>query len=459
MTRNGLLYLIGAAIQGLAVLAVTPFATRLLGETEYGKVALAIVLTQTVATVLAAGFPQLILRDHQRGEDGVRDARVFVGIMIVGAMGAAALGAVAALLLLLAGSSATALTVLVVTVGSAGLTCVIACQSVFRATERPLAFATMAIASTLGAQLVGIGLSWFSRTAEAYLLGFMATLLGLAVVAVVVTRPVWPWHDLPRTRVATRTALTMLPHGVAMLVLLSGDTIIAGVFRGPTAVATYQPALLLGNVAFVAATAIYNAWGPAVYRRDPRTRWQWTGRSAVLFGLLLAGVGAVVTVVAPWAVAILTGPEFDRTTIVTLVSVLAWTAVPYILYLACSLALIEHGRTGRLAGVASVIAAVFVLGGGLAVAGSGLEALAVAKLVAYSLLFVATWRAASSDVPLRFVGWPAWVAGGVPILVVSAALVAPGTVVIVVALISLPLLAVTAWVQRARSSASAASNE
>jgi O-antigen/teichoic acid export membrane protein len=457
MTRNGLLYLIGAGVQGLAVLAVTPFATRLLGVTEYGKVALAVVLTQTLATVLAAGFPQLILRDHHRGDAGVRDARSLVGVMVTGAVLMALAGAAVSATIALAGSAQSALTVLAVTLGGAFLTCVIAGQSVYRATERPIAFVLMAISSTLGAQLVGIAAAAVRPRAEFYLAGFVGTLLVLAVFSVVATGPSWPWRDPARARTAARVGLTLLPHGAAMLILLSGDTVIAGLVNGPDASATYQPALLLGNVAFVAATAIYNAWGPMVYRREARTRWGWTGRSAVLFALLLATVGCGVTIVAPWAVPILVGPDFDRTTIVTLVSVLAWTAVPYIAYLACNLALIEHGRTGRLASIASVVAGAFVVAGAVAVETTGLEALAAVKVVAYSLLFVATWRGVIPDATLRFRGWPAWVSVAVPVSVIVVALVAEKAVVLV-ALVSLPVLAAAAWAQRARLSSPGRTN-
>ena len=55
---HSVVYLVGTALQGLGILLILPFATRLLGDAEYGKVATALVVIQMVGTIAAAGLPR-----------------------------------------------------------------------------------------------------------------------------------------------------------------------------------------------------------------------------------------------------------------------------------------------------------------------------------------------------------------------------------------------------------------
>ncbi len=451
MSRHGLTYFVGAALQGLAVLLVTPFATRVLGSDEYGRVAVAIVLIQMVATVLAAGFPQLILRDHQRGEEGQRSARVLVGLMMTGGALLAVLGAAVVLGLGAAGVVAP-LTPFAVVLGAAGLTCVIACQSLSRARERPFLFLILAVASTLGALLAGILAAARTPTATAFLTGYMVTLCLLAVVAALIARPIWPWRARGRVGALLGPALALVPHGAAMLILLSGDTVIAGATRGAGASADYQPALVLGNVTFVAATALYNAWGPAIYRRPPESRWSWMTSSAVELALGLVVVAAIVVATSVVTVPILAPGShgFDVETIRRLVGLLAWTAIPYIAYLGCSLVLIEHGRAGALATITTSVAVVFVGAGVAASALLGLDALALVKLGSYVLLAGIALAVARRWEPVRFRGSAALVAAGVPALCVALiAARAPQVLVTVVVALSAVVAAAVAFRRRA----------
>ena len=80
---HSVVYLVGTALQGLGVLLVLPFATRVLGATEFGRVATGLVVVQMVGTLAAAGLPQVILREHHRGTEGPRAARALAGTMIL----------------------------------------------------------------------------------------------------------------------------------------------------------------------------------------------------------------------------------------------------------------------------------------------------------------------------------------------------------------------------------------
>ena len=52
---HSVVYLVGTALQGLGVLLVLPFATRVLGAAEFGRVATGLVIVQMVGTIAAAG--------------------------------------------------------------------------------------------------------------------------------------------------------------------------------------------------------------------------------------------------------------------------------------------------------------------------------------------------------------------------------------------------------------------
>ncbi|WP_147463451.1 lipopolysaccharide biosynthesis protein [Cellulomonas triticagri] len=450
MSRHGLLYVLGAALQGLALLVATPFATRALGTGEYGRVAVALAVAQTLVSVLAAGFPQLVLRDWERGAEGRVDARVTVGLMVVGGIGIGVLGTVAVVVLWSAGVVADPVPALAVALGSGALTCIAACQAVLRADRRPLGFIVLATSSTLGAVLVGIGATWVAPTAGAYLSGYTAVLVLLGGASLVVSRPAWPWRERERTRRGLPPALALLPHGLAMVVLLSSDTILAGTFQGADGAGTYQPAIMLGNTVFTVATALFNAWGPAVYRQPAAVRWRWMGASAVLIAVVLAGGAVCLSVTTPWLVPLFVGPGFDHTTIETLVRVVVWMGVPYALYLGCSLVLIERGRTGTLATITVTTAVGFAGAGALAAAVVGLEGLAVVKVVAHTTLFAVTWVVASRLAPVPLRGWPGAVVAVVALVSIGTALSTGPQAGLGVLLAALPVLAVTALAQLRR---------
>lgn len=447
MSRHGLLYVLGAALQGMALLVATPFATRALGADEYGRVAIALALAQTLVSVLAAGFPQLILRDWARDTGSRTDARVTVGLMVIGGASIAVVGSSVVAVLATTGTISDPLPAYAVTLSAGSLTCVAACQAVLRAARRPLAFVILATTSTLGAVLAGIATTKVMPTAGAYLAGYAAVLLVLGAVSVLISQPVWPWRERDRARRNLPPALALVPHGLGMVVLLSSDTILAGGFLGAEGAGTYQPAIMLGNIVFTLASALFNAWGPAVYRQPAKVRWRWMGASAVLIALLLAGAAACLAVTARWVVPVFVGPDFDHDTIATLVGTVAWMGVAYVLYLGCSLVLVEHGRTGTLAAITVTTAVAFLATGAVAVHVFGLEGLALSKVGAHVVLFFATWRVARRFDLVPLGGWPTLVLALVGTAALGATVFGNPTVQTSLLLGALPVIAVAALAQ------------
>ncbi len=56
MVRHSAVYVGGTALQGLGVLIILPFATRLLGPAEFGRVAAGLVVVQCSALSPAPAF-------------------------------------------------------------------------------------------------------------------------------------------------------------------------------------------------------------------------------------------------------------------------------------------------------------------------------------------------------------------------------------------------------------------
>lgn len=403
---HSLAYVVGTAIQGVGVLLVVPFATRVLGVVEFGRVATALVAVQLVGTIAAAGLPQVVLREHHRGSDGPRAARALAGAMVAGAVG---LGLVGVLVVLGLGATGwvDAATWLPVAVAAAALTVVVSGQTLARARLRPLSFLLLAIASTVLAQLAGLLAARSNPTAPAFLTAYAVALAAAAVLALGVGRPLPPWAAPDRVRAGVRLAAPLLPQAAAMLGLLMGDVLLVRMLLGEAAAGGYQVALQLGNMPFVLAVAFFNAWSPLVLSHPTGERWRWTARTGTaLAAVVTIGAGGVAAL-APWLVGVLAGADFDRAPIAAAVAVITLTSGVYLVYLGSSLAVLDAERTGLLAWASVTALAVLVaLSAWWApqAGPDGLLAVAGAKAVAYAVLMGLTVWAGGRLSSLR---WPA----------------------------------------------------
>ncbi|GAB3875594.1 lipopolysaccharide biosynthesis protein [Terrabacter terrigena] len=409
---HSVIYLLGTALQGLGVLLVLPFATRLLGEVEYGKVATALVVVQMIGTVAAAGLPQVILREYHRGDDGPTAGRALAGTMVGLAVALGVLGVVLGVVLSAAGRVDLGQWCLVVA-ASAALTTVVAGQSLSRARLRPLHFLLLAIASTVVAHLSGLLAAQGDRSSRTYLTAYATALVVAAVLAVVVGRPLPPTAARDRVRAGVLLAAPLLPQAVAMLGLLMGDVLLANRLLGNGAAGNYQVALQLGNIPFVLAVALFNGWSPLVLSHPPERRWEWTRRTGTaLLAVVVVGAG-LVGATGIWLAHVVAGAEFDVGGIGATVAVLSLVAVLYMLYQGSALAVLDSEHTARLALAALTGLAVMVVVAVALPSDSGIVGIAVAKVAGYVVLaaitIVASWRTFH---------WPveAWLAVGVALV-------------------------------------------
>ncbi|HKX68356.1 MAG TPA: oligosaccharide flippase family protein [Intrasporangium sp.] len=419
-----ILYLVGTALQGLGILLILPFATRLLGEAEYGKVATALVVIQMVGTIAAAGLPQVILREYHRGADGPTAGRALAGTMTLLAVAVAVLGVVIGAVLAAAGRVDLREWSLVV-VASAALTTVVAGQSLSRARLRPLEFLALAVAATVIAHLAGLLAARGDRAGLTYLTAYTAALVLAAVLAIAIGRPLLPSAARQRTRAGVRLAAPLLPQALAMLGLLMGDVLLVNVLLGTPAAGAYQVALQLANIPFVLAVALFNAWGPLVLSHPVEDRWRWTARTGTSL-VVVVGVGAAgVALLGPWLVHLM-APGFPQRSMSVSLGIITIVSVAYMVYQGASLAVLDHEHTVRLA-LAAAIALVVLVAAAVWLNGpAGIAGVAAAKAVAYVVLMAVTVHAARTLTPLRFVPW-LWVAGAAAAALSLAGALLPST--------------------------------
>ena len=414
---HSVVYLVGTALQGLGVLLVLPFATRVLGPTEFGRVATGLVVVQMVGTIAAAGLPQVILREHHRGEEGPRVARALAGTMILLALGLGLLGLVVALVLSASGHADLA-EWLPLIVASVGLTTVVSGQTLMRARLQPWGFLALAVLATVGAQLAGVLAARTDASAGRYLTAYAAVVVLAAVLAVALGRPLPPTVERDRVRSGSRLAAPLLPQAVAMLGLLSGDVLLTRWLVGTAAAGEYQVALQIGNIPFVLSVALFNAWGPLVLSRPLADRWAWTARTgAALVAVVVIGAG-IVSGLSYWLAYVLAGEAFDVATIARTASLLCLVSVTYMVYQGSSLAVLDAERTGRLA-LNALIALGLLVGLALLVSGSGYLGIALAKVAAYATLMALTVAAGRRHLRWHREAWVAVAVAGVVALVTA----------------------------------------
>ena len=401
VAMHSLAYVGGAALQGLGILLIIPFATRLLGPAEFGRVATGLVVVQMVGTLAAAGLPQVIIREHHRGREGPRVARALAGTMVLLALAVGVAGAV--VLLVLSALTPVSLGVgAAVVVAAVALTIVVAAQSLMRAQLRPASFLALAVLATVVAQLAGLIAARGSRSAATYLAAYAGVLVVAAVVAVVIGRPLSPTVERDRTRAGIRLAAPLLPQAVAMLGLLMGDVLLARWLLGEAAAGGYQVALQLGNMPFVLSTALFNAWSPLVLSHPVDRRARFTARTGSVLTIVV-GLGALgVALLGPWLAAVMAPASFGHADLVRTLAWLVGVAVLYMLYQGGSLAVLDAERTGRLAWAALAALALLVLAA-LPLSAFGIAGIAVAKLLGYLVLVAATTGFAYRHSRLR---WP-----------------------------------------------------
>ncbi|GAA1352244.1 hypothetical protein [Falsarthrobacter nasiphocae] len=382
--RAPLLYLIGAAVQGLAAVFVQPFSIALFGGPRshgWETTAFAVSMMQIGLVVLSAGLPLAITRAWLEPDGGPAKARAINGFNGLFAL------AVAAVACAIGAAAGLEPSILAAIWSMGALAVVLAAQAQLRAETKPLHFVALAGGSSLVAHAAGlVSIVITGPSAAHYMVGFAIASTATALAAVALTRPSLPTREMGAVRIAVVAGLPLLPHSLAMILLSQGDVMLLKALAPPGESGVYLAASVfaLGPIAVLAG--LNNAWSPAIMKsvHEGQDAFEATVRGTLDRASLLAAGMAVAGSVLSWlGVLIIAGGSPDVTRVA---AVLPLVGIGYAVYLVMMSVLFARLATRSFAWLT---ASVVVVAGLLAVWPSShgdLVLVAYVKVLAFALL-------------------------------------------------------------------------
>ena len=327
---RGMLYVVIWSMQMIAAVVVSPVLAYTLPVAGFGSLSAAIALYQLLIVVTVLGLDQAL--EMQRVEDSDRTrAR---GLLAAGlAIDAVIVGCIA----LLAPFWAPALgfssfTLVLITLGwtapGAGVLLVL---SLLQAEARFARFATVSLISTVGSQVVGIGLLFaWERTPEVYALGGVVGQVTALTLGLAWTRPrlagLWDRETLLR---GLRLGLPLALTGLSSFLLTAGDRFIIQRMLGQEQVARYQVAFTVGNVVTLMLTFTNRAWLPRLKSiADDVARWRVIAASRDGVFSLVAWAVLGITVAAPSLLRVFAPSAYEQEHLVSVVALIGLAAFP-----------------------------------------------------------------------------------------------------------------------------------
>ena len=428
-------YMVLWVLQVAAAAAMTPLITRLLGLREFGGVALAMAVMQVLVVLAGCGLQVAIQRwfAHSHGEAAAS------GLLTLGIVVAVAVTAVAWATgswwgpLVGARGSSRAVQLAVLWAGTTAMTAV--CLALLRSQDRLRPYTVVTVLQSVVAGMSGVALLLAWRpTAEAFLLGHVATQALAAAVAMALTQPRrLRAADRALVRAGLRFGLPLVPAMLGGLLLGTADRFVVNAQLGSEAVARYQVAYNVGSLPMLVLLALDSSWLPRVFSvEDAQHREAVLATSRRALYRLLAPVMAGLSLGAPLILRLWAPPEFRPDDLVTVTAVVIVSAVPYAAALSATRGLLARSATGTVA-AAAVLATVANVGLTLLlVPGHGLLGAAVATFIAYALQHGLLLAASGSLLPERTPAfssvWPVVSGSAVALLAVLLPLDATGLV-------------------------------
>lgn len=343
--RQSLYYLLGAALQGTGALVVQPFSIRILSPEEWGRVGVSIVLLQIGQVVLSAGLPLAISRAYFDPSDGPSKARAIHGANII--LGTS-LAVTAALGYLAASPDRAGAAAFAWALAATGfLSVVVSSQALLRSQHRALPFVLLSGAASLGAHLGGLaGILVLGHTASVYLASFTFVMVITAVLSLILAKPSPPWRARAAVGAAFRLGLPVLPHSIAITLLLQGDSFLVQQFQGAASVGRYVSAAAFALGPFAVLSGLNNVWTTRIFEAAHGAQFSRRVRNIGReMALVAAGVGLCGTAAATLGMIVLKGNDHEAA---QLAKVLPGVAVGYALYLLGMSVLFALGRTKAL---------------------------------------------------------------------------------------------------------------
>ncbi|MDP5227254.1 MULTISPECIES: oligosaccharide flippase family protein [Arthrobacter] len=382
------LYLIAAVAQGAGPLLTQPFVQRLLAPDEWGRVAFNLSVVSISLIVILAGLPLVITRtffDPDRGHDKARSLAGF-GILQSLGLGAAA-AAVLAAWFGFKGTLGDELSLILALFAVGLLGAIQMCLAVLRAQKRAVAFVLLTIGAQTVGHLAGLAAVLFvDRSATAYLGAFTLVVAVTAVFSALLVRPERPFAFPGLVRDSTRSSLPLLPHSIALVLMLQGESFVLNAMHGPASYGVYGAMLPMALGPLSVVLALANVWETTLLARRgddsdgsiSRTQKEALGVSLAL--VLLGSTGAV------FAANILAHDLSSQQFAVA--RILPGVAVGYVIFLMATTQLVAVNRTRSMAIITPLVAAAQLGCLVLVSASENLMAVALVKVAGFAVLGV-----------------------------------------------------------------------
>ncbi|MEV7637675.1 lipopolysaccharide biosynthesis protein [Pseudarthrobacter enclensis] len=385
-SHHRLLYLIAAVAQGVGAVAVQPFAIRLLNPQQWGQVSFSLSFISIGLIALSAGLPMVLSTmyfDPDRGPDKARSLNGFgVCLSVVGAGLAAAIFGLAAF----ATGALNDVTPYLISTGIIGLHGITQMSLAFlRSQHRAVVFVLITVVATVFGHVAGLlAIIWIAPSASIYMASF-AVCVGVASVAgFFASKPGSPLKHREAIKSAVRASVPVLPHSLALVLMLQGESVLITLFQGEELVGRYNAVMPLALGPLAVIMALSNVWQTTIFAHrglDSTGQVGKVQREAVFVGFMLTLGGSGVAVLA--AHLLVNEPE---PVLLLLARIFPLLGYGYVVFLVATSQLFALGRTKVMALVTPVIA---VLGLGLeyfpATTGN-LLGVGVVKVMAYLVL-------------------------------------------------------------------------
>lgn len=327
---RGMLYVVIWSMQMIVATVVSPILTRTFSVAGFGALASAIALYQLLIVVTVLGLDQALLVQRVEDPDNMRSrnliaAGIVIDLVVVGAAAATAPWWAPAL-------GFSSLTLVMLTLGwTAPGAAVMLLLSLLQAEDRLARFSIVSLLSTVGGQVLGIGLLFvWERTPEVYALGGVIGQVSALILALCWARPRFRGlGDVETLRRGLRLGVPLALAALSSFLLTAGDRFIIQRLLGETEVARYQVAFTVGNVVTLILTFTNRAWLPRLRSLiDEAERWRVivASRDGVFQLVSWAVVG--ITVAAPPLLALFAPATFEQESLVAVVAIIGLAAFP-----------------------------------------------------------------------------------------------------------------------------------
>jgi O-antigen/teichoic acid export membrane protein len=387
MFTRDFVYLGVSAAQVILAAVITPILTRLVGVSQFGQLALAIVVAQLLGVTFSFGLP-FAAQKVFAGEDGDRRSR---GVLAISALLAVATSLVVVLAAPAWGPVVGLDRVLDARLAAVWAACfglALTSLAMLRSKDKLRMAIFVGALQSLGAQAAGVLLLyWWAPTVTSYLCGLIIGQGAAALVGLLVLRPDWSaLAAIRRYGGVFLFGLPMVPQQLSGWILGVGDRVVVRHVLGSAAVGRYSVAYNVGSLGFILLVFVNQAWMPRIYAvADRVARSRLLASSRDMMNLLLIPVVCGLAAGAPVVLEVWVPQSFHPASLTPIVAIVAICTFPFGQFLANLRALMSEGRT-RQAAVATLVAAAVNIGLNLVmVPVIGITGSAIATVLSYAL--------------------------------------------------------------------------